>query len=239
MNATAQRSAGLTIGMVLTMLQSEFESISISKIRFLESKGLVVPQRARSGYRLFSNEDVERLRLILTVQRDAYLPLKVIADKLADGSLPDILNADEHPEPAPRLRSVKVAEADSDEAAQLPMDQLPEASLTESELQCRTGLDVAVLRGIVKAGLVELDRFGKYPPQAVPICQSVQVLTAHGIDPRHLTTLRVTASRESGHVEQAAAHKVAPDERQALINDLIAAYSSLHHWVLDAATKKS
>ena len=239
MSATAPRPAGLTIGMVLTMLQSEFKNISISKIRFLESKGLVVPERARSGYRLFSNEDVERLRLILTVQRDAYLPLKVIADKLADGSLSDVLNAKEEPEPSPRLRSVKADEGKPQDTVQLPMDRLPQEPITAAELQRRTGVDAEVLSGIVKAGLVELDRLGKYPPQAIPICQSVRILTAHGIDPRHLTTLRVTASRESGHVEQAVAHKVAPDERQALMNDLIAAYAALHHWVLDAATKNS
>jgi DNA-binding transcriptional MerR regulator len=239
MSATAQRTPGLTIGMVLTMLQSEFENISISKIRFLESKGLVVPQRARSGYRLFTTDDVDRLRLILTVQRDAYLPLKVIAGKLSDGTLAEVLNPVEESEVTPRLRSVKSDEPLADQSIQVPMDRIPECPLSESEIQRRTGVDVEVLRSIVKAGLVELDRFGKYPPQTLPICQAVTVLTAAGIDQRHLTTFRVTASRESGHVEQAVAHKVAPDERRELVNDLISAYSALHHWVLDAAVSKT
>jgi len=75
-----------SIGEVLAQLRPEFPDISTSKIRFLEAKGLIEPARSRSGYRRFSAEDIERLRYILTVQRDSYLPLQVIRERLADGA---------------------------------------------------------------------------------------------------------------------------------------------------------
>ena len=73
------------IGEVLAQLQPEFPDISTSKIRFLEAEGLIEPARSRSGYRRFSADDIERLRYILTMQRDSYLPLRVIRERLADG----------------------------------------------------------------------------------------------------------------------------------------------------------
>ena len=73
------------IGEVLAQLQPEFPDISTSKIRFLEAEGLIEPARSRSGYRRFSAADIERLRYILTMQRDSYLPLRVIRERLADG----------------------------------------------------------------------------------------------------------------------------------------------------------
>src|SRR5918999_71069 len=75
-------SDGFTIGEVLNQLKHDFEDISISKIRFLESEGLISPSRTESGYRKFSDDDVNRLRFILTAQRDHYLPLKVIREQL-------------------------------------------------------------------------------------------------------------------------------------------------------------
>lgn len=74
------------IGEVLAQLQPEFPDISTSKIRFLEAEGLIEPARSRSGYRRFSAADIERLRYILTMQRDSYLPLRVIRERLADGA---------------------------------------------------------------------------------------------------------------------------------------------------------
>ena len=76
----------LSIGEVLTLLQEEFPDVTISKIRFLESQGLIDPERTPSGYRKFYGTDIERLRWILTQQRENFLPLKVIKDRLADGS---------------------------------------------------------------------------------------------------------------------------------------------------------
>jgi len=79
----------LSIGDVLTLLREEFPDVTISKIRFLESQGLVNPERSPSGYRKFFEHDVERLRWVLRQQREHFLPLKVIRDRLADGELDD------------------------------------------------------------------------------------------------------------------------------------------------------
>ena len=81
----------LSIGDVLTLLREEFPDVTISKIRFLESQGLVNPERSPSGYRKFFEHDVERLRWVLRQQREHFLPLKVIRDRLADGDLGDDL----------------------------------------------------------------------------------------------------------------------------------------------------
>ena len=88
--ASASSAATLTIGAVCKVLGEEFDDISISKIRFLEDQKLIAPARTPGGYRLYSNEDVERLRSILRLQRDEFLPLAVIRDMLSQGhSAPD------------------------------------------------------------------------------------------------------------------------------------------------------
>ena len=84
----------LSIGDVLTLLREEFPDVTISKIRFLESQGLVNPERSPSGYRKFFDHDVERLRWVLRQQREHFLPLKVIRDRLADGDLGDDVGAE-------------------------------------------------------------------------------------------------------------------------------------------------
>ena len=82
MAIVSKRSDLLTIGEVLNQVRSEFDDISISKIRFLEAEGLIVPSRTKSGYRKFSSADVDKLRYILRMQRDHYLPLKVIKEHI-------------------------------------------------------------------------------------------------------------------------------------------------------------
>src|SRR3989442_3643196 len=87
MSATTETQQRLlTIGAVCRRLQGEFPDISISKIRYLEDQGLLAPRRTQGGYRLFSEEDVERLRTILRLQRDEFLPLRVIRQELASPS---------------------------------------------------------------------------------------------------------------------------------------------------------
>src|SRR5215212_4909061 len=90
MSATETRPGGLlTIGAVCERLKEEFPDVSISKIRYLEGEGLVNPQRTRGGYRLFSEDDVERLEKILRLQRDEFLPLKVIREELQKPTSPE------------------------------------------------------------------------------------------------------------------------------------------------------
>ncbi|MFN8038040.1 MAG: MerR family DNA-binding transcriptional regulator [Acidimicrobiales bacterium] len=93
--------AHLSIGEVLNLLQDEFPDITISKIRFLESQGLLDPERTPSGYRKFYDADIERLRWILRQQRENFLPLKVIKDRLDEGDIPELAEAPADPSPAP------------------------------------------------------------------------------------------------------------------------------------------
>ena len=95
----------LSIGEVLSLLQDEFPDVTISKIRFLESQGLIDPERTPSGYRKFYESDIERLRWILVQQREHFLPLKVIKDRLEDPSTSTVLEADPPPVRVARSRS--------------------------------------------------------------------------------------------------------------------------------------
>ena len=96
----------LSIGDVLTLLREEFPDVTISKIRFLESQGLVNPERSPSGYRKFFEHDVERLRWVLRQQREHFLPLKVIRDRLADGDLGDDVTVEQ-----PNGKAARAAQA--------------------------------------------------------------------------------------------------------------------------------
>lgn len=242
MSAAPQRVSGLTIGTVLTVLKSDFPAISISKIRFLETEGLIDPQRARSGYRLFSTEDVERLKLILTAQRDAYLPLKVIAEKLDDGTLASVLEQLEaDPSETPRLHAVADSDDSSREstAADVPIDQIPDKAVTETQLLRLTGLKPETLAKIRNAELVSADKIGRYQPESVPICTAAASLMRFGIDERHWGPFRAAASREAGSVERAVAHMTDPGDRSQAVDELVEAITGLHRWLLRSALPKS
>ncbi len=142
----------LSIGDVLTLLREEFPDVTISKIRFLESQGLVNPERSPSGYRKFFDHDVERLRWVLRQQREHFLPLKVIRDRLADGDLDDGPGA-ERPNGKP-ARAVAVAgvtpahareestKADEEAMARILADASRRAARLPEEAQPRRGLQV-------------------------------------------------------------------------------------------------
>jgi DNA-binding transcriptional MerR regulator len=146
----------LSIGDVLTLLREEFPDVTISKIRFLESQGLVNPERSPSGYRKFFDHDVERLRWVLRQQREHFLPLKVIRDRLADGDLddlgPDVPNG-KPPEPAyaaagvtpaPTTAQEQPSKADEEAMARILADASRRASRLPEEVQARRGLQVVV-----------------------------------------------------------------------------------------------
>jgi DNA-binding transcriptional MerR regulator len=145
----------LSIGDVLTLLREEFPDVTISKIRFLESQGLVNPERSPSGYRKFFEHDVERLRWVLRQQREHFLPLKVIRDRLADGDLGDDV-APEQPNgkaarPAPAVAVAGVpsshsheqpTKADEEAMARILADASRRAAKLPDEKQTRQGLQV-------------------------------------------------------------------------------------------------
>lgn len=181
--ARVRESAGLlSIGQVLERLQGEFGDLSPSKLRFLEEQGLVTPERTKSGYRKFSQAHVERLRLILTLQREHYLPLKVIAEVLEEvdqGRDPVIPGA------APRMASSILT---------------PRRLLGREELQRLTGASSKFVGEAIAAGL--LPPADVFPHDAVAELTALMRLAEQGITPRHLRVMRAAAERDAELIAQ-------------------------------------
>jgi DNA-binding transcriptional MerR regulator len=187
MNAQPARSA-LGIGEVLARLRPEFPDITISKIRFLESEGLIEPARSPSRYRQFDQADVERLRFILTAQRDQYLPLRVIKEQLAS-----------QPDPAAPGRPPAGAQA----------ARRGGPPLSRRELQEAAGIDEDQLAELETYGLIR--RTGRhYGPDALEVARTVAALAAYGVQARHLGAVRAAAERDTSLIEQV----IAPTLRQ-------------------------
>ncbi|TVZ00351.1 MerR family transcriptional regulator [Trebonia kvetii] len=169
--------ASVSIGQVLDALSSEFPDVSPSKIRFLEAEGLIQPLRSSSGYRRFSVADIERLRFILTAQRDEYLPLRVIKERLdaLDGAL------------------------DGTGAG----GAVPAVVMTRSELLAAAGAAEDLLAELEDYGLIRRAR--SYGTQALSVLRSAVKLGEHGIQPRHLRVVKAAVERESALIEQAVA----------------------------------
>ena len=198
MPAAAKRS----IGQVLPILKSEFPDISISKIRFLESEGLVAPERAPSGYRRYSEADVDRLRYILRMQRDHYLPLKVIRENLAmmDRGI-EAPTADTPAAQAPAANPKPVSVPETGPPA--PESPRP-IKLTRRELIQVSGLSEATLIELERQQMV-VPRRGSlyYGREALTVCVVARKLQGYGMDTRHLRAIKQAAEREAGLVEQA------------------------------------
>ncbi|MCQ0021866.1 MerR family transcriptional regulator [Streptomyces somaliensis DSM 40738] len=187
----------VSIGTVLNQLREEFPEVTISKIRFLEAEGLVEPRRTASGYRKFSPGDVERLALILRMQRDHYLPLKVIREHL------DALARGERvppPSGGPRGRPPEGAgpwEPDEEPGAA--------ARVGRAELLAAAGASEEDLAAWESYGLVVPAADGGYEAGAVTVAKLVAELGRHGLEPRHLRAVKAAAEREAGLVEQVVA----------------------------------
>lgn len=200
--ASAAGEQRRSIGEVLTELKADFPSISIPKIRFLEEQGLVKPERTPAGYRKFSDDDVRRLRYALRMQRDHYLPLKVIAEHL------DALDRGLEPPPVdpvvPTVPTVALA-ADGlpSKESFARRDQL---RLSRRELLKIAGIDEPVLTQLEAFGLVvPATGTGLYDTDALVIATTARELADYGLEPRHLRGFRAAADREVGLVEQVVA----------------------------------
>ena len=204
MTTTAAEQRLHTIGAVCARLQGEFDDISISKIRYLEDQGLLTPKRTRGGYRLFSEEDVERLETILRLQRDEFLPLRVIRQELANGGG----GAAERK----RRRPAAIGEQ--------------EAELDLAELCERAGIDTALARALEEFGLLVPRVEGGerlYRESDADIAAACGGLARYGIDARHLRTFRNSAGREAGLLEQLVAPALRsrnPERRKTGLDDL-------------------
>ena len=187
--------AYLSIGEVLSKLRAEFSDITISKIRFLESEGLIEPQRTPSGYRKFTNADLERLRFVLLAQRDQYLPLKVIKENL------DAM--DRGLVPAKSIGAVATPRLASQDGV-LTVDQFAsnnDLRLTRSELLAASNLSDDQLTEIESYGLIAI-RGRHYDSDALAVAKAVAEISAYGIGARHLRAFKTAADREIGLVEQ-------------------------------------
>jgi DNA-binding transcriptional MerR regulator len=186
------------IGEVLAQLRPEFPDISTSKIRFLEAKGLIEPARSRSGYRRFSAEDIERLRYILTVQRDSYLPLEVIRERLV-GSVHD----DGEPRALGGIGGPGAGGPGVGRAGRATAD------LSRRQLLELAGIDDEELTELEDYGLIR--RVGRqYGPEALTVARAVTALRQYGVQARHLRAVKAAADRDANLIEQV----VAPQLRQ-------------------------
>jgi DNA-binding transcriptional MerR regulator len=222
----------LSIGEVLALLLEEFRDVTISKIRFLESQGLIDPERTPSGYRKFYDDDVELLRCILREQRENYLPLRVIKDRLDSGeidptaeiprprgikNMPDdgaanATNAGESTVDKREASAQDLIPTDVPPTTVLPTptatipapDLLPGVVLTKSELCSMAGLDAAELENLESYGLVTALRgsSGMYDEGALDIARVSKQFLDAGADARHLRGWKVAADREVGLFEQ-------------------------------------
>ncbi|HEX6404294.1 MAG TPA: MerR family transcriptional regulator [Pseudonocardiaceae bacterium] len=215
--------SGASIGSVLAQLRPEFPDVTISKIRFLESEGLVQPERTAAGYRQFSATDVERLRYVLAAQRDHYLPLRVIKEYLdaRDRGEPDRAayrppgqsggrtTAPRWPQPPRPLASARPDAAPvpkPDNATEPAGPELLEATgpgrVTQEELLAAAGISRAVLTQLEQFGLVRSGPAGFYDTDAVQVAKTAHAMTDFGLEPRHLRAFRSSADREIGLLAQ-------------------------------------
>ena len=187
--------AYLSIGEVLSKLRSEFSDITISKIRFLEAEGLIDPQRTPSGYRKFTNLDLERLRYVLSAQRDQYLPLRIIKENL--DSLDRGLQPAPLPGGAPTPRLVTI----DGELAPATFGQSSDLRLSREELLKSSGITDGQLVQLESYGLIT-PRGRHYDSDTLAIARTVTALASFGIEPRHLRSFKSAADREIGLIEQ-------------------------------------
>ncbi|MFF2273899.1 MerR family transcriptional regulator [Agromyces sp. NPDC058136] len=222
--AASSRASGqaplLGIGQVLARLQPEFPELTPSKLRFLEEQRLVSPARTAAGYRKFSTADVERITVVLSMQRDHYLPLKVIRTHL------ESIDAGE----TPALPGATSASAFLGASKRY----------SRGELVAESGATAALLDEAVSASL--LPAAEQYGDEALEVLRSLAALRAVGIEPRHLRGLRAAAEREAALVERAiapsrradAADKARAAERgRELAGHLAAVHSSVVRATLD------
>ena len=186
-NGDSRPRKALTIGAVCKVLGQEFDDISISKIRYLEDQKLLAPRRTRGGYRLYSQADVEQLRAILRMQRDEFLPLRVIRQELAAGKIGGERNT--------RGASTRRAMTLDDPGGWIDGDDLME----------QTGATPELIRELADFGIVQpekRDGATRYDETDVEIVRAAAELARFGVQGRNLRVFRSSADREASLLEQ-------------------------------------
>ena len=205
----------MSIGEVLESIKAEFPDVSISKIRFLEAEGLITPERTGSGYRKFYENDVKRLRFILALQRDHFLPLKVIRERLIDfeanGGPPT-------PAPATKAKGSKAGKGKAAAAGQMDLSpassSLTDVSLSRDELRKASGLSEQQLGGLEEFGVVATDR-ERYDGVDLTVAKAAKGLFEFGVEPRHMRMYKQLSEREAGFIEQIVAPVALKKDRDA------------------------
>ncbi|MEV6979300.1 MerR family transcriptional regulator [Kitasatospora sp. NPDC093806] len=190
----------LSIGAVLAFLHDDFPEVTISKIRFLEAEGLVEPRRTPSGYRKFSPADVERLAYVLRMQRDHYLPLRVIRehlDAIERGESPPALPGSADARPGPLEEADRELTASAEAATGV--------RLGRAELLAAAEAGEAELVEWESYGLVASGPDGGYDGEALQVARLVAELGRYGLEPRHLRAMKAAADREIALVDQVVA----------------------------------
>lgn len=216
----------LSIGEVMALLKEEFPDISISKLRFLESQGLLRPSRSPAGYRQFRVADVERARYVLRQQRDHFLPLKVIKAKLG------AWEHGEEPTVAP--------------AAGPPPDAYfggGRVRMGTQELARTTGVPVDFIRALVQHGVLDprpgAQGEAEFTEDDAAVARAANRLVARGLEPRHVKSLRLASNRETDLLAQLAGpllrHRTPASRRQAA--ELLADCAQAAHDLQDAAVR--
>lgn len=215
----------MNIGEVVKLLSAEFPDVTLSKLRFFESQGLVRPPRTPSGYRQYETSDVARITRALRLQRDQHLPLKVIASVLDEAASPPVKKTEAN---ASRARSALFGSV----------------SVSRSELAAMVGLDEDTVVGLERLGLITGQVAGTstvYDDGAVLVGRAAACFVEHGFDVRHLRMYLVAAQREAGLLEQAVGpvasdahdgHGRSVPEARRLIDELVAAGATLHELLL-------
>ncbi|WP_273367118.1 MerR family transcriptional regulator [Corynebacterium massiliense] len=216
-----KRAKTMSIGVVLEQLRQQFPDVTVSKIRFLESEGLVSPQRTASGYRRFTEDDVDRLRYILTTQRDNYTPLKVIREQLEamdSGQVTAIVGAGRAKpwvEPA-RFRAPVTTR------------------LTDADVADKADSNIETVAALTKLGLLQADQSGFFTTDDVAIVSTVEALKGFGLTEQHLKSLRNNARRQADLISQVAApvanskSDLAAQQAEEISSQMTALVVSLH-----------
>ncbi|MBI4728433.1 MAG: MerR family transcriptional regulator [Acidobacteria bacterium] len=210
----------MSIGEVLAALKEQFPDATVSKIRFLESEGLIEPERTAAGYRKFYQKDLERLRFVLKLQRDQFLPLKVIRERLAAydaGQEPQTPASKAETAPAPARPE---AEPDEDFA-----ESMTALHLTEPDLAGAAGLDLGQVRALREFGVIcehSMNGGAYYDQDDLMVSRVARDFLKFGIEPRHLKMFRHFAEREAALFEAvvlpALRHRSPESRRQATLS---------------------
>jgi DNA-binding transcriptional MerR regulator len=221
------RMKGMTIGAVCKGLQQEFPDISISKIRYLEDQKLLTPRRTQGGYRMYGAGDLARLRTILRLQRDEFLPLRVIRQELATGRSDDVVAAALRAEARGPRRAISVR----DRGALYPLQDVLEETRADPALVAELE-EYGVIRGELRAGVRCYDETER------EIIRAVTELARYGVAGRNLKVFRTSADREAALLQQILAPALrsrnAERRKEALeaLENLAAVASHLKHLLL-------